>query len=130
LKKLGVVFAVLFGSRARGQNREDSDFDIAVLFDRKPNYRLFQKLFNLFSDLFPGKSIDLRFLNQTDSFFRYQVLRDGWLILGDRKRFLKEKILAHKIYIDEVLPLIALRDKLFQKQLKRLENLVFQSNDN
>lgn len=35
---------ILFGSRARGDNREDSDWDVLVLSNEKPNAKFKQKI--------------------------------------------------------------------------------------
>ena len=101
--KLGISLAVLFGSQSNNTARPDSDTDIAVLTDKKTDYTNFTNIYEYFSNLYGG-SVDVRFLNESDPFFRYQVFKNGQLLIGDNNQFIKEKILAHKIYIDDVLP--------------------------
>jgi predicted nucleotidyltransferase len=55
LKARGVIHAALFGSRARGDNRPDSDIDIMLDIDADTPIGLFEYvgIVNTIKDLFP-----------------------------------------------------------------------------
>ena len=57
LRSQGVAHAALFGSRARGDNRQDSDIDILVEIDADARIDLFAYvgLTQFLGDLFPGR---------------------------------------------------------------------------
>jgi len=63
LKEKGVVLCYLFGSVARGEEHQESDVDIAVLFDKdikKENFLQKEgELISLFSRIFPEREINL-----------------------------------------------------------------------
>jgi predicted nucleotidyltransferase len=96
---------ILFGSRARGEDRPDSDWDFAVLYDKN-----FDKLESSYLDLFPllgelfnvnRDRIDIVELNHCSPLMKYQVARDGKVIyeknIGD---FLRFHLQAWKEYAD------------------------------
>lgn len=76
-----ITAAYLFGSRAEGLARKDSDIDIAVLLSPKPEnvleYRitLSGELENLFH-----KRIDLIVLNASPLLLQFQVIKKGRLL--------------------------------------------------
>lgn len=82
----GIAAVYLFGSTARGTAREESDVDIAVLFETDPPHRLNGPRFNLEGELerVLGRSVDLVVMNDAPADLRIRVLRDGQLIV-DRK---------------------------------------------
>ena len=78
----GIVLAMLFGSRARGTAREDSDYDIAVLAKDTLNY---DEAVGLIRDLanalnVPMDMIDLVDLSRAPNELIYAILRDGVVI--------------------------------------------------
>jgi len=77
--KLGVKVEkiILFGSRARGEAREDSDWDILVIVENRINWKFFLKLqsqvrVKLFKAL--GREIDLIIIDKE----RYEERREVW----------------------------------------------------
>lgn len=101
-QKYGIVFVVLFGSKARIEKpNAETDLDIAVLVKGKPNYKLFGKLFSGFSDIFAGENVDVRFLNDYDLLFRYEVVKDGILLFGDSDKYLEYKFSIIKRFVDD-----------------------------
>ena len=75
LKKYNPKKIILFGSRARGDYRKNSDIDIAV--DINLSFREKRKLkekIDLISGIY---SVDLIFLDEVDENFKNKVLKEG-----------------------------------------------------
>jgi predicted nucleotidyltransferase len=79
----GIACAWLFGSRARGEARADSDVDVAVLLDRDPAPTLSGSGVRLAGELerVVGATVDLIVLNRAPVDLVHRVLRDGILLL-------------------------------------------------
>ena len=101
---------ILFGSRARGEHRPDSDWDLAISYDEANRETHIKEISNdyltslsILSELFEinRDSIDLIELDRCSPLIKYQVARDGKLIYekntGD---FLKFRVCAWKEYAD------------------------------
>ena len=115
-RKHGVVLAYLFGSRAKGLERKDSDYDIAVLFNR--NVTIIDEI-KLALDIadklkLPVEMIDITALNKADLLFKARILREGIPIYvsdedmrrrWERKTYLKilSTIDLYKIYTIRIL---------------------------
>ncbi|MCW3488910.1 type VII toxin-antitoxin system MntA family adenylyltransferase antitoxin [Dethiobacter alkaliphilus] len=82
-----IDLAMLFGSRATGTARENSDFDVAILLDRRiyPADTLARGgckrtiLLNLV-DYLASSRIDLVVLNDASSFLVYQIIQTGQVL--------------------------------------------------
>jgi predicted nucleotidyltransferase len=93
----GVRLAYLFGSRARGRNRSDSDFDVAILVDDSllagtdDRATLIRRLADRLGREVSSAHLDLVILNSAPVLLRHRVLRDGVLLFQrspeDRVRF-------------------------------------------
>ena len=101
---------ILFGSRARGEHRPDSDWDLAISYDETNRQTHIKEISNdyltslsILSELFEINRdlIDLIELDRCSPLMKYQVARDGKLIYekntGD---FLKFRVRAWKEYAD------------------------------
>ena len=115
-RKHGVVLAYLFGSRAKGLERKDSDYDIAVLFNR--NVTIIDEI-KLALDIadklkLPVEMIDITALNKADLLFKARISREGIPIYvsdedmrrrWERKTYLKilSTIDLYKIYTTRIL---------------------------
>lgn len=90
LKKEGVVLAYLFGSKARGESYQESDVDIAVLFDEKIKKDEYLKkegrLIGVFSEIYPKKEINIINLNISSTLLKQNVVLEGKPI------YIKDKI--------------------------------------
>lgn len=82
---LRVGAAVVFGSRATGRHRPDSDLDIAVLpspaVSSSDRWRLQGELSTRLGALIPSGRVDVVLLDEAPSLLRHHVLRDGRLLL-------------------------------------------------
>lgn len=131
-QKHRLLFVILFGSKARREREnEESDLDIAVYSLKEPDYDLFKKLFSDFSDIFRGNNVDVRFLNDTDLLFRFQVVKDGILLFGKGKDYNVYKLSIIRQYQDDGQKYFPMLDRLVLKQQEYLEGSIYarQRND-
>ena len=117
-KKLSLV--ILYGSQASGKARSDSDIDIAALGNRPLRFEDITDLINDFSEAFNSNEIDVKSLHFADPLFRFQVMRDGILLFGDRKKFISFKAYAFRDYCDSK-DLFVLRDLLIKKRMRNFK---------
>jgi len=97
------VAAWLFGSRARGDARTDSDVDVAVLFGRPRPTRLEELPMSLLAALerAVGREVDLVILDGADPDLIHRVLRDGILLAErDRSARIAFEVGARNAYFD------------------------------
>ncbi len=90
-----IALAVVFGSRARGDARPDSDLDLGVLHrDERPlSYRELSELALALEDWRHGATaiptplgagtIDLADLSSPDALFRFQIAKDALVLHAD-----------------------------------------------
>ena len=123
VKKHGLKFAVVFGSRANGKARQDSDLDIGVLDEKEETYRRFGCLFSDFSKIFQGYNVDLRMIKGSEPVFLYNVLIKGKFLCGDETAFHNLQFFAYKNFIDSK-PLFELKMKILEKQQKLLKQKI------
>ena len=79
----GLVAAWLFGSRARGRARPESDIDVAVLYSRAPEATLAalpERLATVLEEV-SGMEADVVVINRASPDLVHRVLRDGLLLL-------------------------------------------------
>ncbi len=76
--KLNPNKIILFGSRARGNFRKNSDIDIAV--DIELNFREKRKLKERIYDISGLYSVDLVFLDSVDEKFKEKILEEGRIL--------------------------------------------------
>jgi len=96
-KESSVVLAFLFGSRAKGSEREISDWDIAVYFkpeeyleiETEREYPGENKIWSDLIDILETDDVDFLVLNRARASLVYNVLRTGTsLIIKDRRFYL------------------------------------------
>jgi predicted nucleotidyltransferase len=81
---LPVAVLVIFGSRARGRARPDSDLDVAVLpeaLDDLDRRRLQVALISALGDLVPGERVDVVFLDEAPELLRQRVMEHGQVVV-------------------------------------------------
>ncbi len=67
-----IALILLFGSRAAGKHREDSDTDLGLLFAGN-DYNYVDVIRGLM-DIFPGGTLDIVVLNKSDPLLNFQVI--------------------------------------------------------
>jgi uncharacterized protein len=119
-KKHKLSLVALYGSYAKNLARKDSDIDLAIY--RKGKSISFDELVDLnneFADVFKSAEVDVKSLHNTNPLFRYQVMRDGVLLCGNRRDFVSFKAYAFRDYCDSK-GLLRLKENIIKKRLKAL----------
>jgi predicted nucleotidyltransferase len=101
-----IACAYLFGSRARGEARPDSDVDLAVLYRDDPPPTLDGLGFELAAavEAATGRPADIVVLNRAAPDLVHRILRDGLLVLEtDRSARVRFEVKSRAAYFD-VLP--------------------------
>lgn len=84
LRELQVAVVYLFGSTVEQSSHTLSDIDIGILFTNNiliaDTNVVYNQLYDLFTEVFPGKDIDLIFLQRTGLELKYDVIRHGQVI--------------------------------------------------
>ena len=101
----GVVLAYLFGSHARGQAWAQSDVDVAVLLENRPDddrcFDMRLEVIGGLMNLLDTDEVDVLILNQAPPALRYAVLRDGVLLYcRDRQAMIEFRVRAVNEYLD------------------------------
>ena len=109
-KQENVLFALLFGSQARGTAGPLSDVDIAVMLPSRiepmPMFRRRLVLMGELASLLRTNDVDVAVMNDTSLALRYRVYRDGVLLAcQDRAAFIASKSRTVVEYLD-FLPLL------------------------
>lgn len=123
VKKYGVLFAVVFGSRANGKARENSDLDIGILDIKPETYKRYGDLYNDFSNIFKGQNVDLRIIKGAEPVFLYNTLMKGKFLAGQRQVFSQYQAFAYKNFIDSK-SLFELKGILLRKRQEQLNKLI------
>ena len=91
LIKLGILVVYLFGSKAMGRGSQLSDVDIGVVCkDPMQNWdtrSLYNRLYELFSDLYPHPRLDIVFLQTAPLALQFFAVKDGKVIFEGDPRF-------------------------------------------
>jgi predicted nucleotidyltransferase len=99
----GMVCAYLFGSHARGDARQGSDIDVAVLFAKDPPRTLDGLHLDMADELtgIAGRKVDLVVLNRAPVDLIHRVLRDGVLLLDrDPSARIRFEVRSRSEYLD------------------------------
>lgn len=101
-RQMGLIALYLFGSRARGKARNDSDYDLAALLENPetsldPLVRALARDWNV-----DPLALDIRILNDAAPAFQYQVIRDrGLLYESDTNGRAQYETFLLKEYLDD-----------------------------
>ena len=102
LEGLGIVSVYLFGSRAQGVAKRDSDYDFGILLKdpsilRHGSMELYQKIYDLLQDRVQQRvDLDIVFLDTAPNQLRYQVFRYGE-VLYDGSALLRGKFIERTL---------------------------------
>ncbi len=121
VKEHDLMFAVLYGSTAKGEMNSESDLDFAVLKNEKPSLNEVSEINCSFMDLF-SREVDVKFLNEKSPFFKHQVMKNSLFLAGDERSYNSFKLYAFKSYCDSF-KLMDLRKEMTDKRLKDLSNV-------
>jgi predicted nucleotidyltransferase len=112
---------VIFGSRATGKSRDDSDLDVAVLpatGDPASRRRLLSRLATALADLSPEGRVDVVLLDEAPDLLRQRVMETGRVLLcKDQKRWRELRIRTMREFGDRE----AVRQLMRRAQRRRLE---------
>lgn len=86
LKHENFLLVFLFGSMARGFSTKESDVDIAIMFERVPDFFELNDLRDQLSRCV-AKEVDLITLNTASPIIKMQVLRYGILIKKEERDY-------------------------------------------
>ena len=123
-----IIFAILFGSSARGLVGPESDIDIAIRFRKDPDPEELSDLILKLSECLDVREdkIDITIINDEVSLeLRYKILRDGILILArDLESYKRFRDLSISMYIDfkKALELVEYGKKYLRKAEEMLWN--------
>lgn len=126
-RKYECIYAVLFGSYARGESKKYSDIDIAVMF-RKNNIDYLSKAMDIAFDLEEifNVKVDVVPLNIADLIVRYQVYSEGILAYcEDYNKYMDDKIDSIDLYLDFSYHF----EKFYRKTLREIRDAVSRSKD-
>ena len=104
-KKHQVKLAYLFGSRAKGNAVEESDYDVAILFEKETDGLDFlDRAAYLKEDLRPyfPNEVEVVPLNEADSILKYEVISNGQVLYSyDEGYRVDFEVAAITGYIDD-----------------------------
>ncbi len=118
-KKYNILFIIIYGSVARGDVKEDSDIDIALLGREKIPFKSLVAINNDFIDVFNNDKIDIKSLHGVNPLFRYEVTKDGMLLCGGREDYARYKMYAFRSYCESKM-LFDIKKQQTKKQINNL----------
>jgi predicted nucleotidyltransferase len=118
----GISVLVVFGSRARGTHRPDSDLDVAVLPaspDSRGRRHLQADLAVALADLAPEGRVDVVLLDEADDVLRQRIMETGRVLINrDNEAWKELRVRTMREYADGEWA----RQLYRQAQRRRLEN--------
>ncbi len=115
-REFGVVFAYLFGSRARGDHRHSSDTDVAVLLDRSLGLLERERLAGRLADALGVADVDLLVLNDAALELRGRVVQEGRpVFVADESRRVGFEVRTRSEYFDFLPTLQALTEAYLRR---------------
>lgn len=116
LKKLGIAIVYLFGSHALGKTSPMSDVDLGFVLKKFPpdedTPALYDKLFELFSEIFPNSKLDLVFLQKAPLSLQFMAVKYSKILFEQDPLFTGEyECRVINEYIDFA-PILEMFDKV------------------
>ena len=118
------VYALLFGSLARGTSKEYSDIDIAIKFKKGDDY--LNKTLRIMSKLSIKLNIDVDVipLNICDTIIKYEIYSNGILLFcKDYNEYMDDHVNA----IDEYLDFEYVFNKFYERTVKEIRDAATRS---
>lgn len=122
--KTDCVYALMFGSQARGDSKVYSDLDMAVMFKSPEGCvnKAMEIAFDIEEEM--GVHVDAVPLNRADTVLRYEAYSQGKLLYClDKGRYLDDFINA----IDEYLDFSYHFNKFYEKTLREMRSAIGRS---
>lgn len=126
-QKYHLRFVILYGSQATGKTRSDSDIDLGILGLRKFDYQTYLNLLRDLSEIFgnsQNQELDVANLYRADPLFKYEVVKSGLLLYGDKANYEEYKASTYYAF-EDAKPLFKLERILVKKFQNHLNNLQF-----
>ncbi len=121
-QEYGIELVVLFGSRAKGQAREGSDYDVGVL--RQEGMVSVEDFLNLayrLGQVLDMGDVDLVDLRRASPLLKYEAMRSGKVLYEAKPGvFNRFYVLAWKLYQDDRYDLRRLDRVYIERSLERL----------
>ena len=104
VKTLSISIIYLFGSYAEGKDLPLSDIDIGVVFTDESALsnglgEIYNELYDIFTDIFTGKNIDIVFLQKAGLELRFDVITHGRILYessrAERLKFEEKTMLLY-----------------------------------
>lgn len=124
-KKFLLKFIILHGSVVSGSLHKESDFDIAVLGQKKIDFETILELYEPFERIFKlpvGMDLDIKSLHDTDPLFRYEVISNSKLLFGAPEEYEEFKAVSQRMF-EDAQPLFLLERQLAYKFQRYLNTL-------
>lgn len=116
-KKYQLQLVLLFGSVAKGKDRQDSDIDIAILCEKNISFKKYLELIGGFSKIFK-KTVDLSNITETNPLLLQQISNECLLLYGNKNDFMRFKLYAFHRYND-YLPFFKMERALNKKLIQQ-----------
>ncbi len=104
-RKQGVKYLYLFGSQARGDENQSSDFDFAVKFDGK-NKNTFKAKLRLMSELskiLKNDKVDVIDFNKAEPILAFNAIKAGQVIYSrTEKERVMDRVRIMQVYYDRL----------------------------
>jgi len=117
----GIAVLVVFGSRARGNPRPDSDLDVAVLpdtADSRERWHLQGRIASALADLAPDDRVDVVLLDEAGVVLRQRIMESGRVLLcRDSEAWKELRVRTMREYADGERS----RSLFREAQIRRLE---------
>jgi uncharacterized protein len=114
---------ILFGSRATGQNHEDSDYDFALIYDQeiyqdwKSKGASWFSLYSIFENIFelPNEAVDIVDLDRCSARLAHEIANNGKLLYenqsGEYDAFISRSLISRENI-----------KKIYQEQRQKIDN--------
>jgi predicted nucleotidyltransferase len=113
-----IAALLVFGSRAQGKERPDSDLDVAVGEVSRARREIQTRLAVELADLAPGGRVDVVLMDEAPDLLRQRVLETGRLLIcRDLKAFQELRVRTMREYGDREW----VRERMLAAQKRRLE---------